>query len=151
MAQKRKFTKEQIQEALEKNGGIYSYAAEVLGTSRKSIWRYVNEYYPELKELREDIHESTIDIAEGQLHRLIKQGDKTAIIFFLKTQGKQRGYVERTQVAQQPVDPKEAVKGMDLSSLPAEDRDTISRILEKAMRNKKLMDEVAGKRPKAFH
>jgi len=33
--------------------------------------------------------------AESQLMKKIKQGNLTAIIFFLKTQAKHRGYVEK--------------------------------------------------------
>ena len=39
-----------------------------------------------------------VDFAEGKLQSLIKQENPTAIIFYLKTQGKDRGYYEhRTQ------------------------------------------------------
>jgi hypothetical protein len=39
----------------------------------------------------------TIDFAESQLHKQIKEGSTAATIFFLKTKGKQRGYVERIE------------------------------------------------------
>jgi len=36
--------------------------------------------------------------AESELMKLIKEGNVAATIFFLKTQGKKRGYVERQEV-----------------------------------------------------
>jgi hypothetical protein len=39
-----------------------------------------------------------VDVAESKLMAKIDAGDTTAIIFFLKTQGKGRGYVERQEV-----------------------------------------------------
>ena len=42
--------------------------------------------------------EVRVDIAESALDKLIAEGNPTAIIFFLKTLGKSRGYVERQEV-----------------------------------------------------
>ena len=39
-----------------------------------------------------------IDFAESQLHKQIRDGNSTATIFFLKTKGKKRGYVERQEI-----------------------------------------------------
>ena len=46
-----------------------------------------------------DVENIAIDFAESQLHQQILDGNSTATIFFLKTKGKKRGYVERTEVA----------------------------------------------------
>ena len=40
--------------------------------------------------------ESSVDLAESELMKAIRAGNMTAIIFFLKTQGRSRGYVERS-------------------------------------------------------
>jgi hypothetical protein len=39
-----------------------------------------------------------LDFAESMLDKGMKDGNMTAIIFYLKTQGKSRGYVERQEV-----------------------------------------------------
>ena len=44
----------------------------------------------------EDCEDALIDFAEGKLLNLIDEKNPTAIIFFLKTKGKERGYIEPT-------------------------------------------------------
>lgn len=53
---------------------------------------------PEFKAAVEEVQEYTVDVAESELHKLIKAGETTAIIFYLKTKGKKRGYVERQEL-----------------------------------------------------
>jgi hypothetical protein len=38
-----------------------------------------------------------IDNAESKLYAKVVEGDTTALIFFLKTQGRSRGYVEKQE------------------------------------------------------
>ena len=45
-----------------------------------------------------EIDNMTLDFAESQLHKQIAEGNTSATIFFLKTKGKKRGYVERMEV-----------------------------------------------------
>jgi hypothetical protein len=47
----------------------------------------------------DDIQEVAVDFAESHLHKLIKDGNPAATIFYLKTKGKGRGYVERQEIA----------------------------------------------------
>jgi len=63
----------------------------------------------------EEVNENALDFAESALKKNIKAGDTTAIIFYLKTRGKDRGYVEKTQIEQKtevrfekPMSPEEA-------------------------------------------
>jgi len=45
----------------------------------------------------DDINEGLIDWGESLLKGQMKKGDTTAIIFYLKTKGRERGYVERRE------------------------------------------------------
>jgi hypothetical protein len=45
-----------------------------------------------------DLENVTLDFAESQLHKQVKEGNTTATIFLLKTKGKKRGYIERQEI-----------------------------------------------------
>ena len=98
-------TKEQLQtvtnkkamlEALEKSLGVVTTACKQVGISRMSHYRYLEDDPQYAKDVR-DIENVALDFAESKLHKQIDKGDTTACIFYLKTKGKQRGYVERIE------------------------------------------------------
>lgn len=76
--------------------GNVSAACTEVGINRATHYRWMRED-PDYKQAWEDTKEALIDFAEHQLAKNIKAGDNTSLIFFLKTQGKSRGYVERTE------------------------------------------------------
>lgn len=84
-------------EAIQQCGGFVSTAARRLKTSRTTLHAMINKH-PKLKEAVDDAREAKKDHAEGKLLNLIDQENVTAIIFYLKTQAKERGYVERQQM-----------------------------------------------------
>jgi hypothetical protein len=45
-----------------------------------------------------DIQESAVDFAESSLHQQIKDKVPSSTIFYLKTKGKHRGYVEKQEI-----------------------------------------------------
>ena len=94
---KPKRTSKEIIEAIHETKGIVSVAARRLGISRKAIYD-ARDKYKGVAEALEDAREAMTDFAEGQLYKNIQKGDTTSIIFYLKTQGKARGYVERQEV-----------------------------------------------------
>ena len=63
---------------------------------RKTYYNWL-EADPDFKQAVEDINEESVDFAESSLKQQIKDGDTTATIFYLKTKGKKRGYVEKTE------------------------------------------------------
>lgn len=52
----------------------------------------------ELKRMIGEKRESTIDHVESALMQLIDSGNPAAIIFFLKTRGRERGYSEQLKL-----------------------------------------------------
>ena len=90
-------TKKALIEALEKSLGVVTTACKLVGVNRSTFYQYVKDD-PEFAEAVKDINEVTIDFAESQLHKQIKDGNTTATIFYLKTKGKKRGYVEKTEI-----------------------------------------------------
>jgi hypothetical protein len=93
----RKYTAEQMIDALAESMGMISPAARALGCSRDTIRRYLAEY-PEIAEAIEDANEEVNDIAELKLLDAIKRGEAWAICFRLKTKAKNRGYVEKAEI-----------------------------------------------------
>ena len=89
-----RFTAQQVADALTQAKGFVSVAARNLGCADNTVRNYM-ERYAVCKQAVTDARESMIDIAEGRLYQNINSGDNTAIIFFLKTQAKHRGYIER--------------------------------------------------------
>ena len=89
--------KELIPETLAKHGGHISKTCEALGLSRTHFYRLLNSD-PEFAERCKEAKEIILDEVEGELFKAIKKGNVTAMIFYLKTQGKNRGYIENPAV-----------------------------------------------------
>ena len=93
----RKYSVEQIIAALGESHGMIAPAARSLGCSRDTIRRYLAEY-EEIAQAIADEREATTDLAENKLRDAIIRGEAWAICFYLKCQGKSRGYVERGEL-----------------------------------------------------
>lgn len=85
-------------EALVECKGIISDAAIATKVQRSTIYSWMNSSEA-FKAAVEDAREVSIDRVEKKLFDLIDRDDTTATIFFLKTRGKKRGYVERQEFA----------------------------------------------------
>ena len=90
--------KGQLLEALEKSLGIVSTACQSVGVSRTTYYKYYNDD-EQFKSQVDGISDIALDCAESQLFELIKEKNVTAIIFYLKTKGKKRGYVEKQEAS----------------------------------------------------
>lgn len=83
--------------ALEQEGGRLTYAAKALNIHFRTLKRFINEN-DDVKEALTEIEEANLDAAEATLREAIEEGNLTATIFYLKTKGKKRGYVEDEKV-----------------------------------------------------
>ena len=90
--------KKNLLEALEKSLGVVTTACKNAGLHRSTYYDYYNND-EEFQSKVEDIQNIAIDFAESQLHKQILDGNSTSTIFFLKTKGKKRGYIERSEIA----------------------------------------------------
>lgn len=84
-------------EAFSNKANNVSLTCKSIGIRRSTFYKWLKED----EEFKEDIlemDEGDIDMAESALKRQIKDGNITAIIFYLKTKGKSRGYVERQEL-----------------------------------------------------
>jgi len=96
---KTKQHKKAMLDALEKSLGVVTSACKSVGIGRTTHYMWMQND-KEYKMAVDGIQDVAIDFAESQLHKQIKDGNSTATIFFLKTKGKKRGYVERQEVHQ---------------------------------------------------
>ena len=96
MSSKVNIKKRLMLEALEKTLGVVTTACKEVGFDRTLHYRWLKND-PDYKEAVESIEDIALDFAESNLFKLIKGGDTPSTIFYLKTKGKKRGYVERTE------------------------------------------------------
>lgn len=83
-------------EALEASLGIVTQACKAVGIARSTHYEWFNSD-PEYKTAVEAIADIALDFAESQLHKQIQNGEVSSTIFYLKTKGKKRGYIEKTE------------------------------------------------------
>jgi tRNA(Leu) C34 or U34 (ribose-2'-O)-methylase TrmL len=90
-------TKDVLLKHLEQNMGNITLACHFAKCNRSTYYRfYKNDI--DFKKSVDDIQEAAIDICEAEMWKLIKEGNVPTILFYLKTKGKKRGYVERQEI-----------------------------------------------------
>lgn len=90
-------TPDEVEKALQATGGFLSLAAQRLGCNYKTVARRIAAS-PRLQEALREISDKKLDMAEAALTKAINAGESWAVCFFLKCKGKQRGYVERSEI-----------------------------------------------------
>lgn len=78
---------------LEKCLGIVTTACLKLKIGRKTFYQWYNTD-DDFKAKVDDIENIVIDFVEGSLYKQMQKADTTAMIFFLKTKGRKRGWGE---------------------------------------------------------
>lgn len=77
--------------------GNLTIVAKRLGVTRQTVYTFMSKR-PKVQAALDEARETMIDNVESQLYNKALGGDVTSMIFFLKTQGKKRGYVERQEL-----------------------------------------------------
>lgn len=88
--------KEKFLEVYAAKLGYVKDACEAAGISRKTFYNWKNDD-EEFAQSVQEIEEGLIDLAESKLFENIKGNKTNEILFYLKTKGKNRGYVERQE------------------------------------------------------
>ena len=89
--------KKAIIDALEKSLGVVTTACKNVGIGRTIFYEWMKDDQDFEKRVTE-IQDIALDFAESQLHKQIGEGSTAATIFYLKTKGKKRGYIERQEI-----------------------------------------------------
>lgn len=97
MDKSRHIKKETMLQALENSLGVVTVACKQAGIPRSTYYKWLKEDEDFKKEVKE-IENIALDFGESQLHKQMKEGSTAATIFFLKTKGKRRGFVERSEL-----------------------------------------------------
>lgn len=127
--------KKKLLEALANTSGIVSSACKQAGVSRMTYYRWYNED-TEFKEKADDIKELQKDFAESLILKKMKEGDTTMIIFYAKTQMKDRGYTERSEITGKDGTDLIKTKEVDLADLSETEREVLLKIGQKIINKK---------------
>jgi hypothetical protein len=96
VAGKEAYTVVQVVEALRATKGMKGPAARKLGCSWQTVDNYSKRHTTVARAIAEE-REMMLDVGELSLARAVQNGEAWAVCFYLKTQGKERGYVERVE------------------------------------------------------
>jgi hypothetical protein len=77
--------------------GNISISCEASGISRQTYYNWIKQDTDFANECK-DIEERNLDLAEMKLLNAIREGKTAELLFYLKTKGKKRGYVERQEI-----------------------------------------------------
>ena len=116
MDKSRHIKKEAMLQALENSLGVVTVACKQADVPRSTYYKWLNEDEDFAKSVKE-IENIALDFAESQLHSQMKDGNTSATIFYLKTKGKKRGYIERSELdlssGDEPVKINVNIKGIE--------------------------------------
>ncbi len=92
-----KLSAKAIEKQIRQKRGNISAVAKTFGVSRTAIYKRI-ESSETLKKAITEARDTMLDNVERTLYDQAVDGNMTAVIFMLKTQGKKRGYVERQEI-----------------------------------------------------
>lgn len=89
-----------------------SVCCKKVGISRQTFYQWGKED-EEFKLEVQNVQEELLDFAESVLFKKVREGSTAELIFFLKTKGKSRGYIERQEITSTEGTPLFEVKIID--------------------------------------
>ena len=90
--------RDELIEAIKKTRGLLYLASNVLGVNHVTLSKLI-ESDEELSQIWREEKGKTLDRAEAKLMQAVDKGEQWAITMILRTLGRERGYVERQEVA----------------------------------------------------
>jgi len=97
MPGKPQYTVKHMVRALTECRGLVSYAARRLGCSVRTVENYCTRYAA-VRQARDDARGELLDLAETHLWQSVERGDLSAVMFVLRSLGRDRGYGDKTEI-----------------------------------------------------
>jgi hypothetical protein len=97
MAACKKLDAARVEEKLHEFHGNFAAVARAFGVVRQTVQSFVSRR-PALQAVAQDCREAMKDNAESALYKAVLEGQAWAVCFYLKTQAKDRGYIERQEI-----------------------------------------------------
>lgn len=89
--------KNAVIDALEQSLGVVTRACKIANVGRRTFYEWMGKD-PDFAQRVREVENIALDFVESQLFKQIKEGNTAATIFYLKTKGKKRGYVEKQNI-----------------------------------------------------
>jgi hypothetical protein len=96
-ATERKGLKKALLQALFESLGVPTPACKAVGIDPSTFYRWLKADRKFAKDVAA-LGNVALDFVESKLFKRIQDGDTTSIIFYLKTKGRDRGYIEKRDV-----------------------------------------------------
>lgn len=93
----KRMRKDKLLKSLEENMGIVTVSCKAAEVPRQTYYDWMNEDEEFAKSVQE-LKNVTLDFVESKLIAQINNDNMTGIIFYLKCQGRERGYIERQDI-----------------------------------------------------
>jgi hypothetical protein len=100
MPTKQRYTPDQVVYAIQETRGLVTMAARHLGCTPDTVHNYAKRY-PKVADALKAARYAMADVAELALYNAIIDQQAWAVCFYLKTQAKDRGYIERQEISGQ--------------------------------------------------
>jgi hypothetical protein len=98
MANKAKFTTQQVIAALHATRGLVFLAAQLLHCTPETVQHYCQRH-PSVEAAKQAARGTILDVAEEKLFLAVARGEPWAVTFALRTVGRQRGYGDHVNLA----------------------------------------------------